>query len=195
MSTSINLKMKTATNKDISQAITDIDPNASASDLKGLAQGLVSLTTNTLVTTSKITKEDIPMTIVATKFTLLGSLPSFATKVDDYNYNISLAGLNDDFTDNGFNFNIGDSSGNTYAVDTSSFTVSQQTASTESVAVPISMEWGTDGNSNYNSIYFVKDASATADVTITIKYPGGTGSRNSTYYNLDSTYITFTVVE
>ena len=59
MNTSLNLKMKSASDKDMSQAITYIDPNASNADLKGFAQGLVSLTTNTLQSISRIDKTDI----------------------------------------------------------------------------------------------------------------------------------------
>lgn len=194
MSISINLKMKTAADKEISQALTDISPNATLTELKAFATGLAGLTTNTLVTTSKITKENIPSSLVATKFVINGSLPSFATKVDDYNYNISLSGLGNDFTDNGFSFTIGNGS-TSYAVATSSFTVSQQINSSDDIAVPIGMEWGVDGANNYNTIYFVKDETATAGVKITIRYPGGVGTYNNTSYHLDSTYVTFTFVE
>ncbi len=192
--TSLSLSMTDALGTKLSKAVTDVNPDASNAALKAFAAGLAGLTTNTLVTTSKITKEDIPSSLVATKFVISGSLPSFATKVDDYNYNISLSGLGNDFTENGFSFTIGDGS-TTYAVATSSFTVSQQTNSSDDIAVPIGMEWGFDGDNNYNTIYFVKDETATAGVKITIRYPGGVGTYNNTSYNLDSTYVTFTFVE
>ena len=73
MSTSINLKMKAANDKNISQALTYIDPNASNADLKGFAQGLVSLTTNTLQQINKITTEDIDKTYTPLSITLNGS--------------------------------------------------------------------------------------------------------------------------
>jgi len=89
MSTSLNIKMKTASNKDISQAITYLDPNSSNADLQGFAEGLVSLTTNTLVSTTKIDKTDISGNFYTPTITIVNSEGASSiqpTKTDNSNY-------------------------------------------------------------------------------------------------------------
>lgn len=117
MSTSLNIKMKDALGKELSQAITYVDNNSTNSDLKGFAQGIVSLTTNTLTGINKITKTDIdgtyyPITIVSANKTEDNITP---TKVDDTHWTISHTGLTaaeEGFNTCSFSFKVDGSNAN-----------------------------------------------------------------------------------
>lgn len=67
MYTSLNVKMKDQTDKELAKSITYINASASSADLKSMAQGLVGLTTNTYQSADRIQKlnvdtEQIPQT-------------------------------------------------------------------------------------------------------------------------------------
>lgn len=88
--TSLTMAMKDASGQqDISRSITDINPEATESELTAFAQGLAALTTNTLVNTSKVTKEDLSYDLNLT-FTVTEDKQgeNFITKVDDTTYNV-----------------------------------------------------------------------------------------------------------
>lgn len=102
MDTSLNIKMKTASNKDISQAITYLDPNASRADLQGFAEGLVSLTTNTLGSITKIDKDELSGNFYAPTITIVtteGASSIQPTKIDNSNYTFNAANFLSSATD------------------------------------------------------------------------------------------------
>lgn len=102
MSTSLNIKMKTASDKDISQAITYLDPNASRADLQGFAEGLVSLTTNTLGSITKIDKDELSGNFYAPTITIVtteGASSIQPTKIDNSNYTFNAANFLSSATD------------------------------------------------------------------------------------------------
>ena len=59
---SVNMGITAANGKKSSKAYTDIDPNASNADIKAFVTAANNLTTNTLTSVTKITKEDIDKT-------------------------------------------------------------------------------------------------------------------------------------
>ena len=94
--------MKTTSNKDISQAITYLDPNSSNADLQGFAEGLVSLTTNTLVSTTKINKTDLNGNFYTPTITIVNSEGASSiqpTKIDNSNYTFDAASFLSTATD------------------------------------------------------------------------------------------------
>lgn len=91
--TSLSLSMTDTGGNKLSKAVTDVNPNASNSALNAFAQGLAGLTTNTLVNTSKITKEDLNYDYeLIFEITKMGNADYF-TKVDNNTYNIDASKL------------------------------------------------------------------------------------------------------
>ena len=58
-STSVIMGLTTTSNKKTSKSITNVDPNASAGDIKTLVDGLNSITTDTLTSITRVQKTDI----------------------------------------------------------------------------------------------------------------------------------------
>lgn len=91
---SLNISMTSASGKKQSRAITNISPNATTNELNTFAQNLVGLTTNTLVSTSKITKEELNYDYTPT-FNVATLLPSqsYVTKVDNWTWNVTISSM------------------------------------------------------------------------------------------------------
>ena len=89
-SESLNISMTSASGRKQSRAITNISPNATTDELNTFAQNLVDLTTNTLVATSKITKEDLSYDYDLT-FTVQEAKTGtgLITKVDNNTYTVN----------------------------------------------------------------------------------------------------------
>lgn len=92
-SESLNISMTSASGRKQSRAITNISPNATTNELNTFAQNLVDLTTNTLVATSKIIKEDLSYDYeLIFGITKMGDA-DYYTKVDNNTYNIDASKL------------------------------------------------------------------------------------------------------
>ena len=96
--TSLSLSMTAANGDKMTKAVTDVNPAADNSALNEFAQGLAALTTNTLNTVSKITKQELSGTYTPLTFTV-DSNPNNSsivpTKIDDTHYTIAAADLLD----------------------------------------------------------------------------------------------------
>lgn len=96
--TSLSLSMTAANGDKLSKAVTDVNPAADNAALKSFAQGLAALTTNTLNTVSKISKEDIDKNYTPLTFavdTNIANSSLIPTKIDDTHYTIAHADLRD----------------------------------------------------------------------------------------------------
>ena len=197
MDTSLNLKMKTSAQKDISMAITNVDTNALESDLKGFAQGIVSLTTNTLESVTKIDKTELGG--VQPTFTLAeknGGSSNYLTKVDNNHYTISYANLPKDVIVDEHEVELTATAGSTNI--TSAFVESPITVSyspiTSNVKILPSLNICAPNSCSAIDLYFAHvsgmDDADVQDVKVTVKFPAGS------VYGVEyaASFIEFTVV-
>ena len=94
--TSLSLSMTAANGDKMTKAVTDVNPAAENSALNAFAQGLAALTTNTLNTVSKISKQELSGTYTPITFTVDSNADNTSvvpTKVDDFHYTIPHANL------------------------------------------------------------------------------------------------------
>ena len=102
--TSVNISYTTPLGKKSSRAFTNVDPNASDKEIVDFSEAMNDLTTNTLTSTSKITKKEIDTSVtyydswIGINFDNNGKTPdntqsAWLTKVADGVYNASLANM------------------------------------------------------------------------------------------------------
>lgn len=84
--TSVNVSYTTPLGKKASRAFTNVDPNASDKEIVDFSEAMNDLTTNTLTSTSKITKKEIDTSIT------YYDLEVTITKADDTNNGITING-------------------------------------------------------------------------------------------------------
>lgn len=193
--TSLNMSYTTPLGKKASRAFTNVDPNATDSELANFSEAMNDLTTNTLTSTSKITKKDIDISNTYYKswvsINIIGdgktptSEQSYLIKIADGEYNVSIAGLNTDIAEacnNPVEFYATIKVGSTYyrmTIPLSMWTF-QYTCPTKDSVLPVMHIGGTEQAPephNYNSAYiaFAKiNEVTTPGETITISFPGGT---------------------
>lgn len=100
--TSLNLSMTNTSGDKLTKAVPDINPNADNAALNAFALGLADLTTNTLVSTSKITKTDISGNFYLPSITIItteGASSIQPTKIDDSNFTFNAASFLSSATD------------------------------------------------------------------------------------------------
>ena len=102
--TSVNISYTTPLGKKASRAFTNVDPNASDKEIVDFSEAMNDLTTNTLTSTSKITKKEIDTSVtyydswIGINTDNDGKTPdssqsAWLTKVADGVYNASLANM------------------------------------------------------------------------------------------------------
>ena len=194
-STSLNMGYTTPLGKKSSRAFTNIDPNATDSELATFSEAMNDLTNNTLTATSKITKKDIDISNtyyeswVSINIEGDGKTPtaqqSYLIKIADGEYNISIAGLNTDIAEacnNPVELYATIKVGNSYyrmAIPLSMWTF-QYTCPTSESVLPVMHIGGSDQAPEPNQyittyIAFSKITDVTTPgETVTISFPGGT---------------------
>ena len=85
-STSVIMGLTTTSNKKTSKSITNVDPNASAGDIKTFVDGLNSITSDTLTSITRVQKTDIEGTYADRTVTI--------TKDNDANNAVTIDGNN-----------------------------------------------------------------------------------------------------